>query len=211
MLKLIKAELSYIKYQIHNALFLLLGLSLFALIRGFNPTNLICFILFIQFVSFTYLSELKENRGFKYVQLSLSNREIAIFRILLSLIGFLIIYTLGIISYLIFEFPPDGFHDTLLELILFGGLGLMSFYTYLFLSDLFSVFQNKSGFVVFNIIVLTILLFALVSTAMSVGNIYSSSINAGITLIILVYIVAAAFALISYKTFQHKESHLGYK
>ena len=211
MFKLIKAELSYIRYQIPNAVFLLLGLSLFAVIRGFNPTNLICFILFIQFISFTYLSELKENRGFKYVQLNLSNREIALFRILLSLIGFLIIYTLGVISYLILEFPPDGFHDTLLELILFGGLGLMSFYTYLFLSDLFSVFQNKSGFVVFNIIVLTILLFALASTAMSVRNAYNSSIDAGITLIVLVYIVAVILALISYITFQHKESHLGYR
>ena len=211
MLKLIKAELSYIKFQIHNALFLLLGLSIFALIRGFNPINLICFILFMQFVSFTYLSEIKENRGFKYMQLNLSDREIAIFRILLSLIGFLTIYTLGIISYLIFEFPPDGFYDTIQELILFGGLGLISFYTYLFLSDIFSVFQNKSDFAVFNIIVGTIILFAIVSTAMSVRNIYSSSVDDGITMIIFVYIIVAIFAVISYITFQHKESHLGYK
>lgn len=211
MLKLIKAELSYIKYQIHNALFLLLGLSFFALVRGFNPTNLICFILFMQFVSFTYLSEVKENRSFKYMQLNLSNREIAIFRILLSLIGFLIIYTLGVISYLIFDFPPDGFHDTIQELILFGGLGLMAFYTYLILSDLFSLFQNKSSFVVFNIIVGTIILFALASTAMSIRNVYGGSANSGITLIILVYVGTAILAAISYKTFQNKESHLGYK
>ena len=209
MFELIKAELSYIKYQIHNALFLILGLSLFALIRGFNPANLICFILLMQFISFTYLSELKESRGYKYIQLNLSNRELAVFRIILSLIGFTIIYTLGVISYLVFNFPPDGFHDTVQELILFGGLGLMAFYTYLFLLDLFSAFQNKSGFVVFNIIVGTIILFALASTAMSIRNVYSSSVDNGIISIILVYIGATILAAISYMTFQHKGSHLG--
>ena len=74
MFKLIRAELSYIKHQIHNGILLILVLSLFALVRGFNPTNLICFILFMQFISFTYLSEVKESRGFKYMQLNLSNR-----------------------------------------------------------------------------------------------------------------------------------------
>ena len=211
MLKLIKAELSYIKHQIHNGILLILVLSLFALVRGFNPTNLICFILFMQFISFTYLSEVKESRGFKYMQLNLSNREIAIFRIVLPLVGFLIIYTLGIISYLIFDFPPDGFHDTVHELILFGGLGLMAFYTYLFFSDLFSLFQNKSGFIIFNIIVGSLLLIALVLTAMTVRNAYNNSISSGIILILFTYVGAAILALISYITFQHKESHLGIK
>jgi len=209
MLKLIKAELSYIKHQIHNGILLILLLSLFALVRGFNPTNLICFILFMQFISFTYLSEVKESRGFKYMQLNLSNREIAIFRIVMSLIGFFVIYSLGIVSYLLFDFPPDGFHDTVQELILFGGLGLMSFYTYLIFSDLFSLFQNKSSFVVFNIIVGTIILFAIASTAISARNAYNSSVDSGITFIILVYIGAAILAVFSHITFQHKESHLG--
>ena len=211
MFNLIKAELSYIKHQVHNALLLVGVLSIFAMIRGFNPTNLICFILFLQYISFTYLSELKESRSYNYILLNLSNREIAVFRIVLSLIGYLVIYTLGVISYLVFEFPTDGFHDTLLELISFGGMGLMAFYTYLFFSDAFSVFQNRSGFVIFNIIVGTIILFALVFTAMAVRNAYNNSVNGGITLVVFVYIGAAIFAVISYITFQYKESHLGYK
>ena len=211
MFKLILAELSYSKYQIHNAIFLLAVLSVFAMIRDFNPTNLICFILFMQFISYTYISEQKESRNFKYLQLNLSIREISHFRIVLSLIGFVIIYTLGSLSYLVFDLPPDGFHDTFLELILFGGLGLMAFYAYLFFSDLFSLFQNKSSFVIFNFTAGTIIFTLLIIIMVSIRNVYYSSTSNGIILILFTYVGAIILAVISCMSFQHRESHLGIK
>ncbi len=211
MFKLILAELSYSKYQIHNAILLLAVLSLFAIIRDFNPTNLICFILFMQFISYTYLSEQKESRSFKYMQLNLSIRKTAQFRIVLSLIGFVIIYTLGTVSYLVFDFLPDGFHDTIFELFLFGGLGLMAFYAYLFFSDLFSLIQSKSNFIIFNIVVGSILFAILVIFMVFVRNVYNNSVSSGITLILFTYIGAIILAVISCISFQHRESHLGIK
>jgi hypothetical protein len=209
MFYIIKAELSYTKYQIHNWLLVLIALSLFAMIRGFNPTNLICFILFLQFFSYTYIYQLKEQRSSQYVLLGLSNNKIAGLRIIISLIGYSSVYTIGGISYLIFDLPSDGFHDTLAELVLFGGMSLMTVYTYLFLSDLFSLFQKKTNYVFFNIIVGAIILFALVFTAITVRNAYNSTISAGIIHIVFVYIGAIILAILSYITFKHRESHLG--
>lgn len=209
MFKLILAELSYIKYQIHNAILLPAGLSLFAVIRGFNPTNLVCFILFLQFISYTYISSIKEKRYQNYMLLNLSSHTIALFRIVMSLIGYFIIFTLGGISYLVFNFPPDGFHDTFLELLTFGGFGLLAFYTYLILSDLFSVFQNKSGYALFNVATLVLIVVAIITTASVVRDTYNNSVTNGIIPIVLVYVGALVFGITSYNTFQRKESHLG--
>jgi len=209
MLYLIQAELNYIKNNMHNGIIVLTAVCLFALVRGFNPINLICFILFIQFFSFTHISQLKERRNSQYILLGLSNNTLAIFRVVMTLIGYLLVYSLGGVSFLIFNFPPDGFHDTFAELMLFGGLSLMSVYTYLFLSDIFSLFQKKSNFILINIILGAIIMLALVITAMTIRNAYNTT-SAGNIYIVFVYIGAIILSVISYITFKHRESHLGY-
>ncbi len=210
MIKLIKAQLCYMKYQIHKSIISVFALLLLVVFKEFNPTNLICFILFMQFVFFTYLSETKENRNYKYVQLNLSNREIATVRIILSLIGFTIIYLLGVLSYLIFDIPTDGFHDTILELILFGGVGLLAFYSYLLLSDIFSLFKNKSEYIIFSIVSGGIIFVFIILLLITVRNTYNTSVNSSITYISLIYVASLFLALSSLKTFYLRESHLGY-
>lgn len=198
------------KFYLYNAFFMVLGLMFFAFLKGFNPINLVCFILVFQFFSFTYLLQLKERRNYLYTLLNLSAKKIALYRIVLSLIGFSSIYSIGISLYLIFDFPHEDFHDTLLELLLFGGMALMAYYTYLFISDFYSIFKSKSGFQIFNRIVGGIILIAIILTALSVKVNYGVSLEGGIISVIFIYFGVVTFALISYQTFQHRESHLGY-
>lgn len=210
MFLILKAELSYIRFNLLNAFLMVLVFLLIALIRGFNPTNLICFILMFQFLSFTYFIQLKERRNLLYTLLYLSIKRIATYRIILSLVGFIPIYSLGMTTYLIFDFPHEEFHDTLLELLLFGGMTLMAYYTYLFISDFFSVFKSKSEFQIFNRIVGVVILLAIILTALSVEVSYGDSLEDGIRSVIFIYIGVVTFGAISYVTYQHRESHLGY-
>ncbi len=198
------------RFYFYNAFFMVLGLLLFAFLKGFNPINLVCFILVFQYFSFTYLLQLKERRNYLYTLLNLSAKKIALYRILLSLIGFISIYSIGVSLYLIFDFPHEDFHDTILELLLFGGMALMAYYTYLFISDFYSIFKSKSGFQIFNRIVGGIILIAIILTALSVKANYGVSLEGGIISVIFIYFGVVTFALISYQTFQHRESHLGY-
>lgn len=198
------------RFYLYNAFFMVLGLLLFAFLKGFNPINLICFILVFQFFSFTYLLQLKERRNYLYTLLNLSAKKVALYRILLSLIGFISIYSIGVSLYLIFDFPHEDFHDTLLELLLFGGIALLAYYTYLFISDFYSIFKSKSGFQIFNRIIGGIILIAIILTALSVKANYGVSLEGGIISVIFIYIGVVTFALISYQTFQNRESHLGY-
>ena len=65
MFKLIKSEISYIVYNLHNLVILVFSLLVFALVKGFNPVNLICFIMLIQFFAFTHIVQQKENRSYR--------------------------------------------------------------------------------------------------------------------------------------------------
>jgi uncharacterized integral membrane protein len=180
----------------------------FALVKGFNPVNLICFIMLIQFFAFTHIVQQKENRSAVYVLLGLPNNKLALFRVVIILLGYLIIYSFGAISYLVLDIPPDGFHDTVEELFLFGGLGLISILSYLIISDLFSFYQ-RSKFIWFNLIVGILIMIALVTIAVNTRNNYLSSHS--FLPIVYVYIFGIITAIISYFTFQNRESHLGNK
>lgn len=129
---------------------------------------------------------------------------------MLSVAGYIIVYLFGISLYLIFDFPHHDFHDTLLELLLFGGMALLGYYTYLFVSDFYSLFKNKSGFLVFNGIIGAIIIIAIILTALTVKVSYAESIEDGTSSVIFIYVGVVVFAVISYITFQHRESHLGY-
>lgn len=208
MFGLIKSEISYIMYNLHNLVILVFSLLVFALVKGFNPVNLICFIMLIQFFAFTHIVQLKENRSAVYVLLVLPNNKLALFRIVITLIGFAIIYLFGSISYLLVNIPPNGFHDTIEELYLFGGLGLMSIFSYLIISDLFSYYQ-RSKFFWFNIVVGTFIMIVLVTIAVNTRNNYMASYS--LMPIVYVYLMGIITAIISYFTFQKRESHLGNK
>ena len=208
MFSLIKSEINYIMYNLHNLFILVFALVVFALVKEFNPVNLICFIMLIQFFAFTHIVQQKENRSAVYVLLGLPNNKLALFRIVITLIGFAIIYSFGTVSYLVLNIPPDGFHDTVEELFLFGGLGLISIFSYLIISDLFSFYQ-RSKFIWFNLIVGTLIMIALVTIAVNSRNNYLSSHS--FLPIVYVYIFGKITAIISYFTFQNRESHLGNK
>ena len=208
MFSLIKSEINYIMYNLHNLFILVFALVVFALVKEFNPVNLICFIMLIQFFAFTHIVQQKENRSAVYVLLGLPNNKLALFRIVITLIGFAIIYSFGTVSYLVLNIPPDGFHDTVEELFLFGGLGLISILSYLIISDLFS-FNQRSKFIWFNLIVGILIMIALVTIAVNTRNNYLSSHS--FLPIVYVYLFGIITAIISYFTFQNRESHLGNK
>jgi hypothetical protein len=208
MFKLIKSEISYLIYNLHNLIILVFALVVFAMVRGFNPVNLICFIMLIQFFAFTHIVQIKENRSAIYILLGIKNSMLAQFRIVINLIGFSIIYSLGALSYLIINIPPEGFHDTIQELFLFGGLGLFSIFSYLILSDLFSFYQ-RSKFIWFNIVTGALIMIVLITIAVTVRDNYTASYS--FLYIIFVYILVIVSAIYSYLTFQNRESHWGNK
>ena len=94
---------------------------------------------------------------------------------------------------------------------MFGGIGLMSIFTYLFLSDIFSNIQSKSGVFWFNIIVTTIIIIAIVLTASTIRNAFNNPSGKGILTIIFLYLACLMFAMISFFTYKNKESYIGIK
>jgi hypothetical protein len=141
--------------------------------------------------------------------LNISNKKIALSRIIIILIGFIPLYCSGIIIHLLFELPTEGFRDSYLELVMFGGIGLMSIFTYLFLSDLFSNIKSNSGVFWFNLIVTAIIIIAIVLTASTIRNAFNNPLGKGILTIIFLYLACLVFAMISFITYKNRESYIG--
>ena len=93
ILYLIKAQLKYIKHtNVLSVLFIHIGTITYAYLRGFNPMNLICFFLFTQYIATVLLINTAEKRDYTFSLITLTRKEIAFTRIILSLIGFVIIF-----------------------------------------------------------------------------------------------------------------------
>ena len=129
MITLLKTELSYLLYKVHIPIVSVILLIFYSVLAEFNPTNLTCFIVLAQLFSFIFIGMSKDNREYKINTLNISYRKIAMFRILIVLIIFMVIYSLGLLAHWIIDIPQSGFRDSKLELIMFGGIGLMAIFT----------------------------------------------------------------------------------
>ncbi|MDX1699806.1 MAG: hypothetical protein R3250_04260, partial [Melioribacteraceae bacterium] len=62
MLNIIKAQISYVIYNLHGTIIIFTGIFLYSYYREFNPINILSFLLFVQYVSLVLLSNNKEGR-----------------------------------------------------------------------------------------------------------------------------------------------------
>ena len=99
---IIRAQIQYILYSIHQTIILLAGLFTYAYLREFNPLNLFCFLFFVQYASIVLLKANKENRDYTFQLLTLSAKQIASIRIILTLLGFVIIYLIAFLLHILF-------------------------------------------------------------------------------------------------------------
>lgn len=208
---IIRAQIQYILYSIHHTFILLAGLFTYAYLREFNPLNLFCFLFFVQYASIVLLKANKENRDYTFQLLTLSAKQIASIRIILTLLGFVIIYLIAFLLHILFFNTTLGFRNSLHELFMFGGIALSGIFLYVIFSDYFSVFRNKSGFIWFNIIVGTIIGMLSFFIIIAINNSFETSITSSKLLIFVLYLAAVFFAGISFISYQSRESFLGYK
>jgi len=211
MFHLIKSELKYSKFGLIHTNWIFLGFLVYAYIREFNPLNILCFLFFIFYLSYIFVNDTKESRDQAIRLLPLSSRQTAKVRIILILIGFITIYFGGTFVYILFNFQAVGFRDSIYELFMLGGIALLAAFTYLFLSDVFSIFTSKSSYKWFNLFVGIFIGLSVIFTAAFIRNIYLTSNDSAVISIIALYILSIVLAYISKITFYQKESHLGYK
>jgi len=208
---LISAQLKYLVFNIHSTFLIVVGIITYSYLRNFNPINLLSFAIFIQFVSHVLLTNPIENRDYIIRTLTLSAKEVAFTRVVLVFSGFIIIYTFfGGIHYLILN-HSQNFRDSYHEFFMFGGLALSCIFFYLFVSDFYSSIGSKSKFVWFNLILGVIVGISVIGISIAVKNAYDFSLLSYGFLIILLYLSALIFAGASFKSYQNRESYLGYK
>lgn len=208
----IKSQISYgTTAKLYSVIAIHLGAIFLAYYRGFNPLNVICFLLFLQYITLSLLGNPIEKRDYVFNLITLTIKEIAFSRIIISFLGFVVIYSFGLALHLfVFDYTIE-FRDSLHEFLGLGGLTINGVFFYLILCDTFEVIQSKSSFIWFNVIVgitISILVFGILIT---VEKLYSSSIESSIILISTIYIASIIFAYFSYLTYQKRESYLGYK
>ena len=124
MLQIIKSQITYMIYSFLSTVTITFGLLAYAYVRDFNPLNLLCFILFVQYVSLVLLNDAKEKRELTYRLLTLTEKQIALLRIVLVYIGFFFIYSFGFGLSFLFPSTPFDFRGSLHELFMFGGIAL---------------------------------------------------------------------------------------
>jgi hypothetical protein len=211
MLLLIKAQLKYIIHNLYHSIIIIIGISSYAYIREFNSLNLLCLLLFVQFVTLVLLNNAKENRDITIRLLVLSPKQVAISRIVLVSVGFVIIYFISFVLHVFFFNDTLGFRNSIHELFMFGGIALCGIFLYLAISDYFSVFKGKSSFIWFNVIVsfvITLLSFFVIIT---ISNSYNSGIETSSLLISGLYIISIILGIVTFISYQYRESYLGYK
>jgi len=208
----IKSQLSYVGPGDLYSIFLIhLGTILYSYIRDFNPVNLMCFLLFIQYATVVLINNSKENRDYTFNLLTITSREVALIRIILVMGGYLIIYLTALVVHLTLFYNVVEFKGGIHELFMFGGLALSGVFLYISLADYFSTLNKKTEVVWFNIIIGFIIAIISFGAIISVENSYTSSKETSSILIILFYLSSIFFAWISYNSYQKRESYLGYK
>ena len=211
LLHIIKAQIKYMINGFLPTLAMALGLLGYAYIRNFNPINLICFIIFVQYVSLVLLNNAKENREYIFRLITLSEKQIAKTRIILVYLGFISIYSFGYIFHLVLTPESYGFRGSFQELFMFGGIALSGVFLYLIVADNYTIFKAKSNFLWFNVIIAFII--GIVSFAIIIGinNSYRASVFSSTFLVIVLYFVAALLSRLSLFSYRQRKSYLGYK
>jgi hypothetical protein len=210
IVRIIAAQIKYTIYNLQGTIIIFLGILIYAYFRQFNPLNILSFLLFVQYSSLVLLSNNKEKRDYTFLLLTLSTREIAFSRVFLVYLGFLFIYFISFgMNYLIFN-PGINFRDGFHELFMFGGFGLLGIFLYLILTDYFSIFRNRTGFVLFNISVIILLGIIGFGIIYSVVNTYENSNSYVLEIISLIYLCSFILSVTSILTYQKRESYLGY-
>jgi hypothetical protein len=207
---IIKAQIEYSLNKIHHTLILFVGIFTYAYLKEFNPLNLFCFLLFVQYASIAVLKNPKENRYYTLRLLGVAAKRIALSRILIIMLGFIIIYTFAVLVHNFFLDIQYGFRDSINELFMFGGVALCGIFFYMMISDVFSVFKYKSGFILFNVamgILIGLLAFAVI---IAIFESYQTSSYLSQVFVVILYIVSISLAAISYFTYQYRKSHAGY-
>jgi hypothetical protein len=165
----------------------------------------------MQYVALVLLSSSKESREMTFRLLTIPAREMAILRILLVIVGFIIIYGVSFGLNVIIFHPGNDFRDGYHELFMFGGIGLFGIFLYLLFSDYIAVFKTSSGYIWFNIIsgiLIGIIGFGIIFSTKST---FENSVDSSAILIAFIYICSAIVAAISFFTYQNRESYMGYK
>lgn len=211
MWKIIKAQIKYMIYSFLPTIGMASGLLLYAYFREFNPLNLICFILFVQYVSLVLLNNAKENREYTFRLLFLSENQLAKTRIILVYLGYISIYSVGLVLQSVISSAGHSFRGSLQEFFMFGGIALCGVFLYLIVADNYTIFKTKSNFIWFNIIIGAIIGIFAFAIIIAIINSYNTSVASSIFLIFVLYFVAIMLSRWSLFSYKQKKSYLGYK
>ena len=210
MLQIIKSQITYMIYSFLSTVTITFGLFAYAYVRDFNPLNLLCFILFVQYVSLVLLNDAKEKRELTYRLLTLTEKQIALLRIILVYIGFFFIYLFGFALNFLFPGTSFDFRGSLHELFMFGGIALSGIFLYLVIADHFSIFKVKSQFIWFNIITSSIIGIISFAVIIAISNSYNQASYSTLFILIL-YLTSTFLTVTSYYSHKTKKSYLGYR
>lgn len=205
---LIKSQLSYIRYNLYSTLIIFVGIFWYAYISDFNPINLLSFLLFVQYSSIVVLKHGKENRNYLIKLLALSSSDVALTRIFLIGIGYTTIYFLAFLLHLIIFDHSSYFRDSYYELFMFGGIAALGMFSYLILSDAYTIFRSKSSYYWFNTFTVLFIGLAAFSLIIVINETYKSSTMLSGQIIFLIYLAVIGLAIVSYSTYQRRESYL---
>ena len=211
LFNIINAQIRYSKYKLYITLLIFFSVVIYSYIRAFSPVNLLSFLLFVHFVSLLILKNNKENREIIFRLLTIPSKNVAIARIIMIYLCYSSIYLLSTFINFFTINSAMEFRDSYHELFMFGGIGLLGVFLYLIFADFFTIFRSKSGYIWFNIITAVILGAWGFMTIFTILNVYNTSISSSTQIIFLLYIGSFICTIISYFTYQKRESYLGYK
>jgi hypothetical protein len=208
MLKIIKAEYSYLMYGSIHSLLIIVSLVLFYKIIDVVILNRVTFMIGILLLAHLIGSRKKEQRSYKEIVLPLQIKTLALTRLVMTALPILILYIISIGLNIYFLGFHTAWNDSIFELISMCLISILFSFAYYFLTDIFSVFQTKKGRIIFEAVVGLIIMAAALLTIITTEKSYSSSIFSGITINIFELLGIIFFSFVTVYTFKQKESHI---
>ena len=208
MIKILKAEYSYLMYGSIKSGLVIAGLFFFYRTLEVVIVNRITFMIGLFLIAQLIGTRRTEKRSYNETRLPIKFKTLSSIRLILVALPITILYSIAIALNLSMFGYSTVWNDSVFELISMYLISMLISFVYYFLTDIFSVFQTKKGRIIYEVVIGIIIGIALLFTMVTTEKSYSTSLYFGISINIFAAIGIIFFAFVTRSTFRQKESHI---
>ena len=208
MLKIIAAELKYLRYGQVKFFLPVTVITIILVYKTVNVINMLVWMTSLSITANVIGIKSKELRGQLLVPFPIKRKKLALMRVLITLLPAGTFFIVGFIAQLLYTGYHEAWYDGIYELTMLFGLLTAGFNFYFYLSDTVSLFKSANGRIIFNITAVTIILIICVIIAIAVKNLFINSFYSGVISIGILLLAGIIMIFISINSYDQRESLL---